>query len=77
MKANLTGKFLLVERTATDKPVVPQPYPRPAKPSAAEFNSWRKDYRISFDTESEAKRAFDTVNSIGDFDRAAAWLDKQ
>ncbi len=77
MKATLAERFLLVERTETDKPRVDEPYPRPTKVTPAMFNSWRKYYRISFDTEEEAKKALAKVNAIGDFDKAAAWLDKQ
>jgi hypothetical protein len=77
MKATLNERFLLVERTETDKPQVEEPYPRPKKVTAAEFNSWRKNYRISFDTEAEARAALTKVSQLGDFDKAAAWLDKQ
>ncbi len=77
MKATRDGKFVLVERTETDKPVVEEPYPRPAKPAPGEFHSWRSRYPICFDTEEEAIKALERVLKLNDFDKAAAWLDKQ
>lgn len=77
MKVTLTGQFLLVERTEMDKPVVPEPYPRSRRITSSIYNSWRNDYRISFETETKAKAAEAKVNALGDFDKACAWLDKQ
>lgn len=76
MKATLDNRWLLIERTESDKPIVLEPYPRP-KVTRQVYNSWRKDYHLCFATEDEAKKALVKVNEIGDFDRAAAWLDKQ
>ena len=84
MKLNLTaspspyrGCTLCIERTETDKPVVPRPYPRPEKVTPGQFNSWRKTYPIFFDTMEKGKRAFAKCEQLADFDMAAAWLDKQ
>jgi hypothetical protein len=74
------GKYfeLRMVRDEKDKSVVPEPYPRPEKPKPGEYNSWRKDYFLSFQTdEAAAQRALKKVQEIGDFDKAAAWLDKQ
>lgn len=77
MKARRDGRDIIMERTETDAPVTPRPYPRPTHVTPAVFNSWRKDYRLHFDSENEAQFALIKVNLIGDFDKAAAWLDKQ
>lgn len=70
---------LRVNRTKTDNPIVDRPVDcTPAtRLKPGEYNSWRKDYLLSFDSESEAKAALAKVEQIGDFDKAAAWLDKQ
>ncbi len=77
MKATRIDKFLVIERDSNDKPVVEEPYPRPKKATPAELHSWRSRYPISFDTDEQAERAFKKVVEIGDYDKAAAWLDKQ
>lgn len=77
MKVTLTGRTLLMVRTESDPAAVPQPYPRPPRLTKTEYNSWRKDYYMSFDTEEEAKQALDKVTQLNDFAKAAAWLDKQ
>jgi hypothetical protein len=58
-------------------PATPEPQPRPNKITRQEYNSWRTHYTLSFDTETEAINAYNKVLSIGDFDKAADWLDKQ
>jgi len=77
MKVSRNGRFLLVERDENDAPVVVEPYPRPTLVGAKEFNSWRKEYRLSFDNEEDAKKAELKVSKCINFDMAAAWLDKQ
>lgn len=77
MTVTLEGTSLHMIRTESDKPKVQQPYPRPEKVTPAEFNSWRGDYWLYFTTQKEAEAALVKVKSIGDFDEAARWLDKQ
>ena len=72
MKATLTDRFLLVERDEHDTPV--QPYTNWSRPKR---HPERTEYRICFETQAEAEVALRKVNKIGDYDRAAAWLDKQ
>lgn len=64
-------------RDESDTPVVPEPVPYRKAKDAKEFNSWRTVYSLSFDTAAQADKAFEKVKQIGDFDKAAAWLDKQ
>jgi hypothetical protein len=76
MKAEIRDeRTLVVTRDEKDKPVVPRGIQK-AK-NAAEFNSWRVNYVLRCDTKSEAENALKTVLQINDFDKAAAWLDKQ
>lgn len=77
MKVTVDERFLLMVRDEKDKPLVKEPYPRPKNFSPGEFNSWRDEYRLSFSTNEEAQKALIKVNKLGDFDKAAAWLDKQ
>lgn len=77
MRVTLDGNSLHMIRTASDKPKVQQPYPRPEKVTPAEFNSWRDDYWLYFDSLGEAEAAVKKVEAIGDFDEACKWLDKQ
>jgi len=81
MRASLEGggKFWILKmvRDEKDKPVVPEPYPRPAKTRPEDFNSWRSVYNLTFTNEGKAKAALTKVNQINDYDQAAAWLDKQ
>ena len=77
MEAELKGKVIRITRDAKDKAIVEEPYPRPAKVTPAEYNSWRGDYSLSFDSETQAAAAFIRVKQFKDFDSAAAWLDRQ
>lgn len=78
MKAILDGRVLFCQRTETDNPIVERPFSvNPTKVTPEVYNSWRKTYILRFDTDKEAQIALSKVIEIGDFDKAAAWLDKQ
>lgn len=79
MKAEISNeRQLTITRDENDKPqVIVDLMGNDRAKNAAEFNSRRKDYKLRFDTKAEAEAALAKVISIGDFDKAAAWLDKQ
>lgn len=66
-------------RTESDKPLVARPlnYDPNKKLGNREYNSWRESYYLSFPSEEELRAAIQTIEDIGDFDKAAGWLDKQ
>lgn len=71
----LPGDVLMITRDEKDKPKQPRSLEHPK--NAAEYNAQRHSYSLHFSDPAEAKAALAKVNSIGDFDKAAAWLDKQ
>ena len=78
MKVELKGQRLVMTRDEKDKPRVEAPLEYdPKKLKKGEFNSWRSDYRLSFDSIEEAEYALRKVSTFKDFDAACVWLDKQ
>lgn len=77
-------KTILMVRDENDLPMIERPMfesmeemRKAIKAVPGIYNRWRDQYDMAFDSEQEAKAAVERIKSLGDFDKAAAWLDKQ
>lgn len=78
MKVERVGKAIKMVRDENDAPKKERDWNKsPSEKSREEYNAEREDYYLNFPTVEEAHEALIKVQSIGDFDKACVWLDKQ